>query len=138
MALAIVTCMDNRLRTGQSMGLGEGEAFVLRNAGGRVTDDVIRSLTAACAVLDVRTVAVVHHSDCRALAIEDGPMRRLLTERLGADPGDLRFLGHPDLEESVRIDKAAIERAPTIPASVVVRGFVYDVTTHALHPVAGG
>jgi carbonic anhydrase len=135
MALAILTCMDKRLLTARSMGLGPDEAFVLRNAGGRVTDDVLRSLTAACALLDVRTVAVVHHTDCKALAVEDGAMRRVLTARLGADPGPVRFLGHRDLEASVREDVAAIEACTTIPPTVAVSGWVYDVTTHRLHPV---
>jgi len=135
MALAIVTCMDNRLPTGRSMGLAQGEAFVLRNAGGRVTDDVLRSLTVACSALDVRRVAVVHHTDCRALAVDDAAMRQRLTTQLGADPGPLHFFGHLDLAESVRVDMAAVRTCRTIPTTVAVDGFVYDVVTGQLRPL---
>ena len=135
MALAIVTCMDNRLPTGGSMGLGPGEAFLVRNAGGRVTGDVLRSLTVACSALDVGRIAVVHHTDCRALAVDDGEMRRRLTGQLGSDPGRRAFLGHPDLAESVRVDVAAVEQCPTLPRGVEVEGYIYDVGTHHLRPV---
>lgn len=137
MAIAIVTCMDNRLRTTGSMGLDRGEAHVIRTAGGRVTDDVLRSLTAACSLLDVRRIAVVHHTDCRALAIDDREIRVLLTEQLGTDPGNIAFLGDRDLPGSVRTDVAAVRGCRSLPRSVVVEGYLYDTPTHVLTPVTG-
>jgi carbonic anhydrase len=135
-AIVIVTCMDNRIRTEGAMGLDPEEAHLLRTAGGRVTDDVLRSLTVACSLLGVRRVALVHHTDCRALSVEDGPMRQRLTAELGRDPGPMQFLGDRDLEGSVHDDLAALRRCPTLPEGVTFEGYIYDTDAHRLTPVA--
>ena len=116
MALAIRDLHGQPAAHGPVDGAGPGrQRPCCATPGGRATPDVLRSLTVACSLLDVQRVAVVHHTDCRALGVEDRAMRRRLAGQLGRDPGPVDFLGHRDLVESVLVDVATIRDCATIP-----------------------
>jgi len=135
-SLAVLTCMDARLDPGQALGLAEGDAHVVRNAGGRASDDALRSLVISQQLLGTREVVVVHHTDCGMLTFSNEQLRAKLAQDLGADAAAVDFLPFADLEESVRQDVAAIRSSPLVPDDVSVRGFVYDVRTGRLREVA--
>lgn len=121
--VAIVTCMDARLDPLPAFGLAVGDAHVLRNAGGRVTDDVLRSLAVSVGVLGVRSVLVVQHTRCGLL----GPSDDALRARTGAD--DVEFLVFPDHAEALRADVERLRATPYLQAIEAVVGGVYDVDT---------
>ena len=133
--VAIVACMDARLDPAKALGLEEGDAHVIRNAGGRAKD-ALRSLIISQQLLGTNEVIVVHHTDCGMLTFDNATIQGICQERLGADASDIDFLPFPDLEESVREDVAIIRDSPLIPDSVAVHGFVYDVKTGRIHEVA--
>jgi len=132
---AVLTCMDARLDPAQALGLAEGDAHVVRNAGGRASDDAIRSLVISQQLLGTREVVVIHHTDCGMLTFTNGDLRDKLARELGADASGVDFLPFSDVEESVRQDVATIRSSPLVPAEVPVRGFVYDVRTGRLSEV---
>ena len=132
--LAIVVCMDARIDPVKAFGLEEGDAHVIRNAGGRITD-ALRSLTISQALLGTEEVMIVHHTDCGMLTFTDESLRAKLREG-GVDADDVAFMPFSDVEESVRADLAAYERSPLVRHDVPVRGFVYDVKTGRVHEVA--
>jgi carbonic anhydrase len=133
--LAVLTCMDTRLDPNAMLGLQVGDAHVLRNAGGRVTDDVVRSLIVSVEVLGTKAVAVIQHTECgMAKATEDG-LRALERERRHADPGPIRFLTIDDHAATIRADVAALQASPLLPPDLDVRGFLYDVKTGHLQPI---
>ena len=132
--VAVVTCMDARLDPAKFLGLHEGEAHVIRNAGGRAAD-AIRSLVISQQLLGTREVVVIHHTDCGMLTFTDDQLRQKLRDDLGAQTTDA-FLSFSDLEQSVRDDVAAIRTAPLLLKDVPVRGFIYDVRTGRLQEVA--
>jgi len=134
--LAVLTCMDARLDPAKALGLAEGDAHVVRNAGGRASDDALRSLVISQHLLGTREVLVVHHTDCGMLTFSNEQLRAKLAQDLGADAAAVDFLPFADLEESVRQDVAAIRSSPLVPDDVSVRGFVYDVRTGRLREVA--
>lgn len=131
--LAIVTCMDARIDPAKALGLEEGDAHVMRNAGGRIADS-LRSLAISQALLGTEAVMIVHHTDCGMLTFTDESLRAKLRER-GVDADDVAFLPFRDVEESVRADLAIYERSPLVRHDVPVRGFVYDVKTGRVHEV---
>ena len=131
--VAVVTCMDARLDPAKFLGLQEGEAHVIRNAGGRAAD-AIRSLVISQQLLGTREVVVIHHTDCGMLTFTDDQLRQKLRDDLGAQTTDA-FLPFSDLEQSVRDDVAAIRTAPLLLKDVSVRGFIYDVRTGRLQEV---
>jgi carbonic anhydrase len=126
--LAVVTCMDARIDVFAALGLALGEAHVLRNAGGRVTEDVLRSLALSVHVLGVDTVAVMQHTRCGLAGVTDEELR----ERTGADVG---FLPIHDHAEDVRADVAALAATPYLAPLRTIAGLVYDVTTGAVTEV---
>jgi carbonic anhydrase len=131
--VAVVTCMDARLDPAKFLGLQEGDAHVIRNAGGRAAD-AIRSLVISQQLLGTREVVVIHHTDCGMLTFTDDQLRQKLRDDLGAQTTDA-FLPFSDLERSVRDDVAAIRTSPLLLKDVPVRGFIYDVRTGRLQEV---
>ena len=127
--VAIVTCMDSRLHVAQALGLALGDAHILRNAGGRVTEDMIRSLVISQQQLGTREIVVLHHTDCGAQTFKNEDFTAHLHKELGVDVSDQDFLPFTDVEESVREDMVLLRQSPLIPADVEISGAVYDVDT---------
>jgi carbonic anhydrase len=132
--LAVVTCMDARILPARVLGLEEGDAHVIRNAGGRIAE-ALRSLAISQALLGTREVMIVHHTDCGMLTFTDESLRRKLRNDLGADADEVAFLPFDDVEESVRADLRLYERSPLVRHDIPVCGFVYDVRTGRLREV---
>lgn len=127
--VAIVTCMDSRLHVAQALGLALGDAHILRNAGGRVTDDMIRSLVISQQQMGTREIVVLHHTDCGAQTFQNEEFQEHLKAELGVDVSGQDFLPFQDVEESVREDMQLLRECPLIPDDVVISGAVYDVDT---------
>jgi carbonic anhydrase len=134
--VAVVACMDARLNVYGVLGLREGDAHVIRNAGGVVTDDVIRSLTISQRLLGTREVILVHHTDCGMLTFKDDDAKADIEAETGLRP-PFALEAFPDLEQDVRQSIARIKASPFVPRKDAVRGFVYDVRTGKLQEVAG-
>ena len=132
--LAIVTCMDSRLDVFGALGLGEGEAHVLRNAGGVITDDVIRSLALSQRKLGTREVMLIHHTDCGLEKVSDDGFRDELRAATGVAPA-FAIESFTDVDEDVRQSVRRVRRSNFVPHREVVRGFVYDVDTHRLREI---
>ncbi len=135
--LAIVTCMDSRLDVFAALGLGDGEAHVLRNAGGVVTDDVIRSLAVSQRRLGTREAMIIHHTDCGMEKISDDGFRAELQEATGVAPA-FAIESFVDVDVDVRQSVLRVRRSPFLLHRDLVRGFVYDVDSHALREVEVG
>ena len=133
--LAIVTCMDSRLDVFAALGLGDGEAHVLRNAGGVITDDVIRSLAISQRRLGTREVMLIHHTDCGMQKVSDDGFRAELQAETGVAPS-FAIESFSDLDADVRQSILRVQRSAFIPHRDAVRGFVYDVDTHRLREIA--
>jgi len=133
--LAIVTCMDSRLDVFAALGLTGGEAHVLRNAGGVITDDVIRSLAVSQRRLGTREVMVIHHTDCGMQKISDDGFRAELQAATGVAPA-FAIESFEDVEADVRQSVLRVRRSAFLPHRDSVRGFVYDVDSHALREIA--
>ena len=129
--LAIVTCMDSRLDVFTALGLETGQAHVLRNAGGVITDDVIRSLAISQRRLGTREIALIHHTDCGLQLITDDGFRAELQEATGMAPS-FAIESFTDVEADVRQSIARVRHSPFLPYRDKVRGFVYDVDTGVL------
>ncbi len=133
---AVVACMDARLDPAKALGLEEGDAHVIRNAGGRAAD-ALRSLVISQRLLGTQEVLVVHHTDCGMLTFDNPTLYgHLPGADLGADASDIDFLPFSDLEQSVRDDVELIRSSPLIAKDTPVTGFVYDVKTGKIHEVA--
>src|SRR5215210_406487 len=132
--LAVVICMDARVRPHVLLGLHEGDAHVIRNAGGVVTDDEIRSLAISQRLLGTEEIMVIHHTDCGMLTFTDDDFRRQIQEETGIKP-PWPAEAFADLEEDVRQSVARIVTNPFIPKKDSVRGFVYEVETGRLREV---
>jgi len=135
--LAIVTCMDSRLDVFAALGLHDGEAHVLRNAGGVITDDVIRSLAVSQRRLGTREVMLIHHTDCGMQKLTDDGFRAELQEATGVSPA-FAIESFTDPEADVRQSILRVRNSPFLLHRKEVRGFVYDVDTHRLREVAAG
>ena len=132
--LAIVACMDARLNPYALLGLNEGDAHVIRNAGGVVTDDEIRSLAISQRLLGTEEIMLIHHSDCGMLTFNDEEFSRQVEDDTGIRP-EWSAEAFEDLDEDVRESIGRIKSSPFIPKKDAVRGFVYDVKTGALREV---
>ena len=132
--LAIVTCMDSRLDVFAALGLGDGEAHVLRNAGGVITDDVIRSLALSQRKLGTREVMLIHHDDCGLQKVSDDGFRAELRDATGVAPA-FAIESFTDVEADVRQSILRVQRSDFLLHRDSVRGFVYDVDTHALREI---
>jgi carbonic anhydrase len=132
--LAVVTCMDARLSPYVMLGLEEGEAHIIRNAGGVVTDDEIRSLAISQRLLGTEEIMVIHHTECGMLTFTDDEFRRQIQEETGVKP-QWAAEAFSDLDDDVRQSVARIHASPFIPRKESVRGFVYEVETGRLREV---
>ena len=132
--LAIVACMDARLNPYPILGLSIGDAHVIRNAGGVITEDEIRSLAISQHLLGTEEIMLIHHTDCGMLTFRDTEFEELLKQEAGRRP-EWRPLSFPDLEEDVRDSIKGIKESPFIPKTDEVRGFIYDVKTGRLEDV---
>jgi carbonic anhydrase len=133
--VAVLACMDARLNPYGILGLTEGDAHVIRNAGGVVSDDAIRSLAISQNLLGTEEIILIHHTDCGMLTFTDDELAEKLEQETGERP---EWRGHAfaDLEEDVREGIAGIKASPFIPREESVRGFVYDVKTGELREVS--
>ena len=132
---AILTCMDARLDPAKYAGLAEGDAHVIRNAGGRASDDAIRSLVISYKLLGTREWFVIHHTDCGMLTFKDDDFHRQIQEDTGIKP-EWAAEAFADLDEDVRQSIARIKASPFIPHKDAIRGFVFDVATGKLSEVS--
>lgn len=132
--LAIVTCMDSRLDVFAALGLGHGEAHVLRNAGGVITDDVIRSLAVSQRRLGTHEIMLIHHNDCGMQKLTDDGFRAELQEATGVSPA-FAIESFTDVEADVRQSILRVRHSPFLLHREEIRGFVYDVDTHELREV---
>lgn len=132
--LAIVACMDSRIDTFAVLGLGNGEAHIIRNAGGVITDDVIRSLCLSQRFLGTREIVLVHHTDCGLQKVNEAEFRDQLADELGLKPWWSLEAFH-DPYEDVRQSIQRLRLTPFIPYKHSIAGFVYDVTDGLLHRV---
>ena len=133
--VAILTCMDARLDPAKFLGLEEGDAHVIRNAGGRASDDAVRSLIISYKLLGTREFVVIHHTDCGMLTFSNDQIRVMLQNDLGVDASMVDFLPFSDLDASVREDVRAVRASPLIPDDISVTGFVFDVKTGRLREI---
>ncbi len=132
--VAVVACMDARLNVYAILGLGEGEAHVIRNAGGVVTDDEIRSLTISQRLLGTEEIILIHHTDCGMLTFTDDGFKQSIQDETGIKPGwSAEAFG--DLDTDVRQSIARINANPFVPKKDAVHGFVFDVATGKLNEV---
>jgi carbonic anhydrase len=127
--LAIVTCMDTRINPLDIFGLDVGEAHVLRNAGARITPDVIRSLIKSINQLEVERVVVMHHTDCGAAKIKIEGLRSAVLNATGNDPDGVEFHLIGDVDDALAADVEAIRSCPYFPVGTAVAGMLYDVHT---------
>jgi carbonic anhydrase len=132
--VAIVACMDARLNPYPILGLSIGDAHVIRNAGGVITDDEIRSLAISQHLLGTEQIMLIHHTDCGMLTFSDSDFEQMLVEHAGRQP-EWRPGSFSDLEVDVRDSIKRIEESPFIPKKDEVRGFIYDVKTGRLDEV---
>ncbi len=133
--IAIVACMDARLMPSRLLGLEEGDAHVIRNAGGVITDDEIRSLSISQRLLGTEEIVLIHHTDCGMLTFTDDEFRRSIQDETGIKP-EWAAETFPDVDEDVRQSLARVDASPFIPNKDSVRGFVYEVETGKLREVA--
>lgn len=132
--VAVLACMDARVNPYGLLGLTEGDAHVIRNAGGVVTDDAIRSLAISQNLLGTEEIVLIHHTDCGMLTFSDEDLAMRLEDETGVRP-QWRAHAFPDLEQDVRAGIATIEESPFIPRTDSVRGFIFDVHSGELREV---
>ena len=133
--LAVLACMDARLNVYALLGLNEGEAHVIRNAGGVVTDDEIRSLAISQRLLGTEEIILIHHTDCGMLTFTDDEFKKSIQDETGIKP-EWAAESFDDLDEDVRQSVNRIKASPFIPKKDSVRGFVFDVATGKLNEVS--
>ena len=133
--VAVVACMDARLNVYGILGLAEGEAHVIRNAGGVVTDDEVRSLAISQRLLGTTEILLIHHTDCGMLTFTDDAFKRSIQDETGIKP-EWAVEAFTDLDEDVRQSVARIKASPFIPHKDAIRGFVFDVATGKLNEVS--
>jgi carbonic anhydrase len=132
--IVIIACMDARLNVYGLLGANEGEAHVIRNAGGVVTDDEIRSLAISQRLLGTREIMLIHHTDCGMLTFTDDAFKQSIQDETGIKP-PWAAEAFADLDEDVRQSIARIKTSPFVPHTDNVRGFVFDVATGKLNEV---
>jgi len=134
--VAVVACMDARLNVYAILGLKDGEAHVIRNAGGVITDDEIRSLAISQRLLGTTEIILIHHTDCGMLNVTDDSFKQSIADDTGLRP-PWAVEAFTDVEEDVRQSRARILASPYIPYKDDIRGFVFDVATGKLNEVTG-
>lgn len=134
--LAIVACMDARLTVEPALGLRTGDAHIIRNAGGIVTEDALRSLLISHHLLGTQEFVIINHTDCGMLTFKDDDLRENLKRQTGtATFAPAHFHAFDDLEKNVREQVQKVKAHPWVPQHIPVRGFIYDVTTGRLNEV---
>ena len=133
--VAVVACMDARLDVYRILGLGLGEAHVIRNAGGVISEDAIRSLVISQRLLGTREIILIHHSDCGMLTFRDDEVRDQITEDVGTRPS-FALEAFPDCQDDIRQSITRLQASPFIPYKDQIRGFVFEVNTGRLEEVA--
>ncbi len=136
--VAVVTCMDARMHPEGFLRVDLGDAHVIRNAGGRVSDDAIRSLVISQRLLGTNEVIVIHHTDCGMATFENQDLADKIREDLGVDASDHDFLTFSDLEQSVRDDVKILQNSDLIPNDVTLVGAIYDVESGEVREVLRG
>ena len=134
--VAVVACMDARIETGRLLGLEEGDAHVIRNAGGVITEDVIRSLAISQRLLGTTEIVLIHHTDCGMLTFKDDALKAQIEEDTGLRP-PFALEAFSQLEDDVRQSIRRIQSSPFVPHKDDIRGFVYDVESGRLNEVDG-
>ena len=132
--LAVLTCMDTRLSI-RTLGLKTGDAHIIRNAGGIVTEDTLRSLVVSHYLLGTEEIMVINHTDCGLMHTSEEDMRSRIQNRTGAAVGSTTFYTFQNIDDNVRAQLQKLHAHPWIPKSVAIRGFVYDVTTGRLREI---
>lgn len=133
--VAIVACMDARLMVQDFLGLKNGEAHIIRNAGGLATDDAIRSLIISHELLGTNEFLVVNHTDCGMLTFKDSDLQAKLKEKYKADASKIPFYSFDDLSDNVKQQVKKIKTTPFIPREILVHGFVYHVENGSLEKI---
>ena len=133
--VAVVACMDARLHVSKILGLEEGDAHIIRNAGGVVTDDEIRSLAISQRLLGTSEIILVHHTDCGMLTFKNQDLVDKIRDELGADASGIDFLPFGELEQSVLDDVETLRRSELIPDDVAIAGAIYEVETGRVHEI---
>ena len=135
--LAVVACMDARLTVEEVLGLKTGDAHIIRNAGGIVTEDTIRSLIISHHLLGTQEFLLIHHTDCGMLTFKDEELRAKLQQQTGtATVAPVHFHSFSDLEEDLQQQIQKLKSHPWIPEHIPVRGFIFDVKTGVLHEIS--
>jgi len=132
--LALVTCMDSRIEPLQLLGMEQGDVKILRNAGARVTDDVLRTLVLAAYLLDVTRVLVMPHTHCKMASATEEEIHATILETYGVDTSSVEFRTVPDQDAALAYDVRRIRSYPLLPTSLVVAGAMYDVHTGTITP----
>lgn len=127
--IAVVACMDARLNVNELLGLGVGEAHIIRNAGGIATEDAIRSLIISHELLGTEEFIVINHTDCGMLTFTDEELQNKISEKYNSNASDIQFHSFGDLELNVKNQLEKIRNNPFLVDAVAVSGFVYDVKT---------
>jgi carbonic anhydrase len=133
--VAVLVCMDARIDPARALGLEEGDAHVIRNAGGRAAD-ALRSLVISEQLLGTTEIVIIHHTDCGMLTFSNEDLHKKVKQDLHVDADHIDFLPFKDLEQSVRDDVAFLRGSTFIPQSIGISGFIYDVKSGKLHPVS--
>jgi carbonic anhydrase len=136
--LAVVACMDCRLHLSKLLGLEMGDAHIIRNAGGIVTEDVLRSLVVSCHIAGTQEVMIINNTGCGMLTFKDEELAAKLQQETGKAPvAATRFYTFTDLEENILQQMRKVRSHPWIPKNITLRGFIYDVDTGRLSEVSG-
>ncbi len=133
--VAVLTCMDARLDPAQFLGLDLGDAHIIRNAGGRASEDALRSLVISERLLGTREIVVIHHTECGMMTFTNAQLAEQIQQELGVAIGERDFLPFADLEQSVRDDVMLLRASPLIPKEIPISGAIYDVHTGQLREI---
>lgn len=133
--VVVLTCIDARIDPAKALGLEIGDAHLIRNAGGRATDDAVRSMLISSWLLGTREFLVIHHTDCGMTKFTDDVLAGMIQEGTGQDVSEQEFLSFSDLDQSVRDDVEHIRNLKTLPEGVSVSGHVYDVRSGSIREV---
>ncbi|MEI8080295.1 MAG: carbonic anhydrase [Actinomycetes bacterium] len=133
--LAVITCMDSRINPLALLGMQAGDVKILRNAGARVTSDVMRTLVMACYLLDVKRILVMPHTGCTMASATEAELHERISDEFGIDTRSMEFRVVKDQRESLTTDLTRIRTFPLLPADLIVAGAIYDVKSGRLHPV---